>query len=218
MSERARGVYRYWRDNARQAVEEPWTIGIDGAGWRLAGERQVDGRAVLRVEAHYRQGGCQAMALHWEGEGGPLRVHYRRDQQSLLWWRDNETPSRLTLPANCQLFPLLRAATGPLLPWLAGGRRTLALPDLHEPGTARFLAPRLSERHATGGPEQFRYFGGEYGEAGSDYWLDPQGLVERYRWTAPDGLWEVHLEETRIDPAFDAAQLLSERSAPATAR
>jgi hypothetical protein len=73
----------------------------------------------------------------------------------------------------------------------------VVLPDIRNPDGAWFLHPLRSPRHAVAGdqgPRHYRYYGGEYGEAGADYWLDADGFVARYRWVAPDGAWEVELE------------------------
>lgn len=193
------GCYRYWRDGVCQTIEEPWQWRPTPQGSQLSGQRIVDGRPVLDILAEYRNGRCSEMTLRWGGDEETGLWHYQQQDDQLVWARDGEPPRHLKLPPDCLLFPLLRAATGPLLPRLAAAPCDLVLPRLHDPFAADFLQPVLSARHAvpSKNPDHFRYFGGEYGAAGSDYWLNPSGLVSRYLWSSPQGKWDVRLESAQ---------------------
>lgn len=196
------GVYRYWRDGVPLAIEEPWAWQPKAGGHRLAGERRVEGVVVLSVSADYLDGQCQTMALDWQPESPKAHRHlvYRRVGETLHWSEPGRArQGRLALPATAPLFPLLRAATGFILRTLACKPQTIALPDLRATGDPeRFLKPWCSSRRviegaATADGRHYRYFGGEYGEVGADYWLNHGGWVQRYRWAASDGLWEAAL-------------------------
>ena len=196
----AQGTYRYWRDGALQAITEPWQLRRTPDGLVLKGQRLVDGKPALEIEAQYGGGLCSAMRLHWRGSDQDSRVHYRRCGETLEWRFDDDAGFQVfVLPQGCLLFPLLRAAAGPLVRKLADSPRSLVLPALHNPADSeRFLRPLLSARRAVlldGKAGHYRYYGGEYGEQGSDYWLDQQGLLLRYRWDSPQGVWEVRLED-----------------------
>lgn len=174
-----RGVYRYWRDGKMQDVVEPWELVRNAEGWLLTGQRKVNGQTALGVEAQYLGPLCTAMRLTWLSNKPARHAELQATEDALL-------------------FPLLRAAAGPLLPLLAGGPRTVLLPDIRDPRSAGFLEPLRSVRHARLLDEHswhYRYYGGEYGEAGADYWLDARGVLARYRWASPQGEWEARLQD-----------------------
>lgn len=195
----ARGTYRYWRDGVAQDVAEPWSVTASGAGLVLRGQRIAGGRPLLDVTARYGDGACNEFMVAWQpGGAGARTVRYRREGALLEWSEGEAAPQRESLAGASLLFPLLRAATGALLVELARGPRGVVLPDIRNPRDAGFLRPLRSQRRAaTGsdGPGHYRYYGGEYGEAGADYWLDADGFVTRYRWDSPQGCWEVRRED-----------------------
>lgn len=208
MSEVARGTYRYWKDSVAQDIEEPWRILRTGDRWQLRGERRVNGSTLLAVDACYDGGQCTALELRWSGDRQRHR-HYRLHDERVQWREDGSLAWRTqVLPPGALLFPLLRAASGPILQALLERPRTIVLPSLRDPAAANFLEPELSLRHAqrhadSADGTHCRYFGGEYGEAGADYWLAADGLVTRYRWASAQGLWEVRLADSeRSSPAF----------------
>lgn len=208
MSAVASGTYRYWKDGAAQDIEEPWQLVRDGEAARLTGERRVGGAAVLSVTARYEGPACTALELRWSGER-PRHRHYRLHDSCAQWREDGAMAWRtLVLPPDTLLYPLLRAASGPILQALLEKPRTIVLPSLRDPAAPGFLEPELSARYARRFAESeegvhCRYFGGEYGEAGADYWLAADGLVTRYCWASANGLWEVRLADSeRSSPAF----------------
>lgn len=208
MSAVASGTYRYWKDGAAQDVEEPWTLAREGGALCLAGERRVNGATVLAVDARYEGRLCTVMAVRWTG-ASPRYRHFRLHDSRVQWRDDGSLAWRTTvLPPDTLLYPLLRAASGPILQALLGKPHTVVLPSLRDPAAPGFLEPELSARYAQRFAESehgvhCRYFGGEYGEAGADYWLAADGLVTRYRWASAQGLWEVRLEDSeRSSPAF----------------
>lgn len=213
MSELARGTYRYWRDGALQPIVEPWTLrrGLDGSVL-LRGRRQMEGAPLLDIEADYAGAHCTGMRLRWHPAppDEPRTAHYRLDGAALHWrFADAARYPPQTLPANTLLFPLLRAATGPLLSQLDGAPRTVVLPSLRDPaGSDGFLRPLLSERRAlengvdAEGLRRIRFLGGEYGETGADCALGPEGLMRHYRWESPNGVWDVRLEDAWWEPEF----------------
>ena len=202
----AQGVYRYWRDGLPQGVTEPWQLDQMARGWTLRGQRVLDGRPALAVEADYQGSRCTQMRVTWHRAEKPLTAHYRL-RDSRLEWRTQE-PQTLALPPQHHLFPLLRAASGPLLQTLTGGPQCVVVPNIRDTKQQEFLHPLLSERHAEclGKDKEwgkfYRYYGGEYGATGADYWLDESGLVTRYCWESSQGLWEVRLEERRVAADF----------------
>jgi hypothetical protein len=208
----ARGRYRYERDGGPTGISEPWQLERLESGCRLRGQRLIDGQPLLEVEAHFQSGRCTEMRLQWQpsGEGVPRVLRYRHRETVLEWCEEGGCmPQFLQLPADCLMFPLLRAAAGPLVEQLARASRWVVLPSLHDPqDTATFLRPLLSQRRAErvdSGPaalRHYRYFGGEYGEAGSDYWLDAHGILQRYRWLSPHGAWEVRNESGAAAAGF----------------
>ena len=165
----------------------------------LRGQRLVAEVPVLDIEAHYRGRHCHTQTLHWQNaDGSSRRFHYALAPGQLHWDDGDAADSRsLALPSGALQFPLLRAATGRLLQELAGGAGPVVLPNLRvAEQAADFLHPIVSERwvEAQAGAGHYRYFGGEYGDAGAEYWLDEQAIVQRYRWLSPTGLWEIRLQ------------------------
>lgn len=213
MSELARGGYRYWRNGALQPVTEPWSLHRQSDGTlRLQGQRRIDGVPVLDVEADYTGARCTRLQLRWQAPASAMvrTAHYRLDGAGLHWrFGAGDSLETLALPDGALLFPLLRAATGPLLGQLGTEPRNVVLPDLRDPADAEaFLRPLLSERQVRidgaddDGLHRLRYVGGEYGEAGADCALGPEGLLRHYRWDSPQGVWEVRLEDAWWQPEF----------------
>lgn len=206
MTVRAQGNYVYSLGGKPQDVGEPWTLTRVGTGFRLQGQRLVKGKPTLIVDAAYLGTECGAMKVEWLGAGEPRAVQFLLEGGALEW-RDGSGPAqRLMLPPRTLMFPLLRAATGPLLRALLDSTRPVVMPDLRAPRSAQFLRPLLSDRRtglaAGAGGSRYRYFGGEYGDEGSDWWLDSHGLVCRYQWDTPQGQWDVRLEGLHADPGF----------------
>lgn len=191
----ARGTYRYWRDGRAQDVVEPWEVTVSGTELVLRGQRIVGGQPLLDVTARYHGDACEEFTVTWQPDA--RTVGYRRSGAQLEWSEGKGAQRREAIPDGSLLFPLLRAATGALLPRLALQACVVVLPDIRDPAGPGFLQPLQSQRHAlqvSDGPRHYRYYGGEYGEVGADYWLDPDGFVQRYRWPSPQGLWEIALE------------------------
>jgi hypothetical protein len=201
----AHGRYHYFRDGQRTAITEPWSLSRSATGWLLQGQRLDGDRVLFDIEADYRADLCIALRLRWATDTPHTAqtLRYAHEGDALRWQRQgDDAMHREPLPAGCRLFPLLRVATAPLLPQLATASGWLVLPSLHDPrDDRRFLQPVLSERRAEAGgidiagAAHYRYFGGEYGDAGCDCWLNAQHLLQRYRWHSPQGHWEVQLED-----------------------
>ncbi len=211
MSRLASGEYHYWLNGERQTIREPWQLLHTGSGSQLRGQRMVAEQVLLDIDAQYHGAKCVALQLNWKpGKPGCRSFRYQLQGDSLLWQQaDEPARHRFQLPPDSLLFPLLRAATGPILRHLTLAPRSLVLPCLRDPDDSRqFLRPLLSARSAESagtapnGERHYRYFGGEYGKAGSDYWLTAQGLVQRYRWQTPQADWEAHLDSPWIDDGF----------------
>lgn len=209
MSELARGVYRYRCDGRESDITEPWRLVRHGEQLRLLGRRLDGSRVLLEVDARYRGDRCVALRLAADTPTGRRRLQYRRDDEGLSWFESGApAATHVALPADAVLFPLLRAATGPLLRTLAVGPCELVLPDLRNPADAgAFLRPLRSLRRVTqvGADAQgshLRFFGGEYGELGADYWIGADGVVQRYQWSSPHGVWDVRLDALRVAPGF----------------
>lgn len=208
----ANGTYLYWRDGIAQPIREPWTLSVDGGDWLLSGQRVIEEVPRLGIDARYRDHAWQDCALDWLSPQDPWpQTHFYFMREGALRWRapNDIDDHALTLPSRCLLFPLLRAAAGPLLWALTRTPRWVVVPELKQTvDTRRFLSPSLSERRACVGASpqgeqtHYRYFGGEYGENGADYWIDHQGLLRRYTWQAPDGLWECRLIALETAPPF----------------
>ncbi|HEY1075103.1 MAG TPA: hypothetical protein VGE51_00280 [Fontimonas sp.] len=209
MNELARGDYAYWRDGQRQAISEPWTLTRTSDGIVLRGQRIVDRRVMLDVEACYRAGHCVEMALHWNRDAAltTRAAHYRLSGEALKW-RLGEQDDVLQLSAGTLLFPLLRAATGPLLSLLRQSPRPVLVPCIRDPADPLFLQPLLSQRRAveidveSGRISHLRYYGGEYGDGGCDCWLDELGLIQRYSWNSTAGVWNIQLVDAVVAPGF----------------
>jgi len=206
MSRLASGNYRYCKNGTAQNIDEPWSIESTQDGLLIQGERRISEVPVLRVGAHYVDGACSSCTVQWQPAaaipGSPR--HYRMFGKDLHWSDDTQQDHRLSLPAKTLLFPLLRAAAGPLVLALRTQARPVVVPSLHDPEQPTFLHPRISTRHTRQLSENhYRYYGGEYGEHGSDYWLNPQGLLQAYRWESADGLWEVSLDELTLTEGWN---------------
>ncbi len=200
-----RGLYRYWKDGELQPIDEPWQYDASANTGLLTGQRIVGGETLLDVEAGYRDRHCIRLALTWTQDGQAQRWRYLRGSHTLLWSCDGGPERVLPLAANCRLFPLLRAATAGVLKDAEDEGIQLVLPSLHNPGTHGFLQPVQSSRCVRRSAEagHLRYYGGEYGDAGADYWLGDHGLVDHYRWQAPSGLWEIKLDEAWFTDDFN---------------
>lgn len=205
----ARGRYRYSRDDQPQPVVEPWSLHRAGGALLLRGQRIVDGRSLLEISARYRGRRCEQFKLHWHG-ALPRSAEYQLQQGELRWKPAPDDAWASAPEAHCSLlFPLLRAAAGPLLGLLAGQPAKVCVPDIRDPDlTDQFLRPLCSQRRAEllegadGAARHYRYYGGEYGDAGADYWVDGHELLTRYRWAAPNGRWEVVLEELEVAEGY----------------
>jgi hypothetical protein len=211
MSVLAHGTYRYTLNGALTGITEPWQLERAETGYRLCGRRLRDGMPLLAVEADYDGTQCRSLHLRWlaADQTAARTLLYQHDDNGLQWTEDAVTQS-IPVPQDSLLFPLLRAATGPLLLHLAASPRWVVLPSLHHAHDAStFLRPLLSQRRAQAmAPgatawRHFRYYGGEYGEAGSDCWLDAMGLLQRYRWDSPQGVWDVRNEESTAAAGFE---------------
>lgn len=223
MTPPAQGIYRYWRDGVPQPIEEPWQILEERHGWVLRSTRNVEGCCVLAIEARYQERRCHSFRLDWmpEASGAQRSLHYRCEHGQLQWQEpERRQTGELPFPDDHRLFPLVRAASGPLLRDLSIAPATVVLPCLQPNADAEaFLRPMHSRRRAEfldrddESVDHLRYYGGEYGTTGSDYWVDANDWVQRYRWHAPDGCWEVR-NETQ---ARDADEPGNERSSPGVA-
>lgn len=191
-----RGCYRYALDGKLQAIDEPFEIARDGDGFVLTGQRNVGGKVMLEVSARYDAGTCRELDIAWNLETRRT-AHYHHEGAVLAWREDGATSGRKALPDGCLMFPLLRAATGFLFPLLLDKPRNVVVPNIRNPNADDFLSPLLSQRHVRqhdpGDATHYRYYGGEYGDAGADYWVGEDGLVTRYRWESPQGTWDVTL-------------------------
>lgn len=197
MSQAHRGSYQYWKDGQRQGIDEPsvWTP------YQIQARRRVGGRTALSVTADYAGGCCTGLVLHTGDDGTEASVRYHIARGRLDWQRDSEPAGQaLALPADALLFPLMRAGSGWLIRQLAGGARPVVVPDIRPDATpAERLAPIISTRSVQllettpDGGTRWRVFGGEYGQAGCEAWLDADDRMSRYVWDAPDGRWEVRL-------------------------
>lgn len=210
----ARGRYLYSRDGQRQPVIEPWSLQqVDGA-LLLSGQRIVDGVSLLEVSARYRGRRCEQFVVHWNG-AVPRHAEYQLHQGGLRWKPAAQAAWQAAPEADGSLlFPLIRAAAGPLLPLLEAQPRGVCVPDIRDPDQAQqFLRPLVSQRRAEliegadGAARQYRYYGGEYGDAGADYWVDSHELLTRYQWVSTSGSWEVVLEELDVAEGFKGFEL-----------
>lgn len=209
MSVVARGSYFYSRDGERQLISEPWTLSADAGRLRLQGQRLVNGKTALEVDAEYDNLRCISMHVCWHGAPEVRKVHYQRSGDSLHWQMEGaEQPHTAALPPDGELFPLLRAGAGPLVKLLMRSARAVTVPDIRATaGAGELLAPLHSRRHAVlqredENGQHCRYYGGEYGDVGSDYWLDKRGLLQRYRWASAQGEWEAQLEDLHLSTGF----------------
>lgn len=194
------GHYAYFVDGQRKNIEEPWQLQANNYGVRLSGERIVDGHCVLAVQARYQQRQCNFMRISWQArpQDDLQNISYWQRHNILNWRFDHESESqRLELPSGSLMFPLLRAASGPLIQQLSEGERCVIVPRLHDPAAKNFLHPLLSQRRAkaTSESHQWRCFGGEYGETGALYQLNALGLTQAYEWQTDQGLWQIKLDQ-----------------------
>lgn len=197
------GNYSYRRNGELQDIQEPWGWQFDGDTSVLSGQRIVAGVPVLEIRAAYQGSRCITQQLRWQaldaGPDQPSRdLNYRIEGAQLRWSEAGHAAEHsLPLPPGALQFPLLRAASGRLLLNLQRGAGPVVLPNLRVAPTATdFLHPILSERWVEAGSTagHYRYLGGEYGDAGADYWLNADSILERYRWAAPDGVWEIQAQ------------------------
>lgn len=205
----AKGEYSYWRDNQRQPVREPWSLHRVEGGLHLSGQRLAQDRLLLQVDARWHDGAWRSMQLDWHHGTHAERVDYVLHDDGLHWRRAPAVAARvLAVPPDTALFPLLRVAAGPLLRRLLRGETPVLVPDIRaDANDEQRLQPLLSQRRADLRSQdaqglRCRYYGGEYGDTGADYWLDAQDLLQRYRWVSTRGIWEVRLEQLQQQANF----------------
>lgn len=196
MNSAAQGTYHYWKNGARLPIEETSTW----AGATISGARVVDGKTLLKVTAHYSQRRCTGFKVSWATANDTIQARYRLQGEQLIWQRSTDAAEQsLSVPRGTQLFPLIRAASGYLIRNLAHGHCPVMVPNIRPDADANEqFAPLISERSATleadtADNSQWRYRGGEYGDAGCKAWLDAHDRMTRYVWDAPDGQWVVKL-------------------------
>jgi hypothetical protein len=211
MTELARGTYRYARDGVPQAISEPWQLRQTPQGVALLGRREIGGESVLEVEAGFARARCTSLTAYWKRQHAPLArsVRYQLVGETLHWRsHGSDSTQIMPLPGGCVLFPLLRAAAGPLIRQLSQQPGWVVLPNINDSTGPPLLHPTLSQRQATtldrdlALGDRFRYVGGEYAQTGADYWLDRHAIVQRYVWDAPHGRWDVHLEDYWVAKCF----------------
>lgn len=195
----ARGAYRYWRDGQPQNVREPWELERTRGSQRLQGSRIVDGRCVLEVKAEWRDGAWVSMDVRCQGATGERSAEYRVFGTELHWLTHGSS-GVVQLPPGAHLFPLLRAAMGPLVAALARASAPVIVPDIRDLSAPSALEPSITARRAEllgvrDGERHLRCYGGEYGDEGADCWLDDADRLLRYRWASSAGVWEARLAE-----------------------
>ncbi len=195
----ARGHYVYHLDGVLQPIEEPWQIWTRAGGkLLLAGERRVQGCAVLRVVARYQGVTCQSLRLRWQSHPhqAPRYWHYHRDDSGLQARGPQGIRTAIETATKFDLFPLLRAATGALLQRLHTETTHIVTPDIGCPAThPGFLHPTLSARSARRlegtdeDPARWIFQGGPYGTRGAEFTLHRCGIPNRYSWHDGDQHW-----------------------------
>ncbi|MGJ8669273.1 MAG: hypothetical protein ACSHXK_07290 [Oceanococcus sp.] len=204
----ASGDYHYWYDGSIQAVQEPWQLHQSGTGFVLSGKRIVNARTCFEVVAEYsNKRRCTGLDLSWIDANGKQNWQYRQQTkpQQLAWRKEAQDWKLTEATPGARLFPLLRAAAGPLVRELSKQPHVVIVPTLHDPDdTDEFLKPSSSQRYCEqqSSANHYRYFGGEYGEMGSEYWLNTQGLMTSYEWKSAQGLWRVELQDAYYAPGF----------------
>lgn len=194
----ARGCFHYSRDGQALPIHEDWVLWGNDDAPILSGRRWVQGQAVLRIRARYAGAHCQHLSLRWQSraEDAPQYWTYRKQGNRLLVRCGPEVARLMELPADCALFPLLRAATPFLIRSLGEAGGKIVLPNIGlSPEQPGFLQPLISERSLQQEPQDsghgqaWRMVGGPYQLPGACFELDARGLLQRYQWQAPDGLW-----------------------------
>ncbi len=195
MTPLASGLYSYQRDGQPQPIREPWQLEEDG-GLILAGQRDVENLGSLKVRARYAGPRCVAADIEWSQADIRTSARYWLEGKTWHWSRAEQTPEAIAQSEGALLFPLLRAATGPLMSHLDTQPRRVLVPALHNPGDPdSAFKPVLSMRRIELlGPSYWRYLGGEYGETGCVCELTPEGLLKAYHWDSAHGSWDVMLE------------------------
>ena len=190
------GHYSYRLNGKPQAIAEPWQITSDN-GLFLSGQRSVDQLGSLLVRAHYAAARCIAAEFEWAQDGLRKRARYWLDGKSWMWSRDNQPALSAGADDSALLFPLLRAATGPLLSQLDSQPRQVLVPSLHDPSDSNSaFTPVLSMRWLEPiGPSYWRYLGGEYGHTGCVCELNAEHLLKAYHWDSPNGSGDVILDQ-----------------------
>lgn len=121
----ASGTYRYRLDGALQPIEEPWTFHRIDHRMRLHGQRVIDGNPLLEVDADYDGSICKAMHVRWQA-APPQEIRYWHVGEHFEWQRKGEPGAQfIDVPPDSLMFPLLRAATGLLLPQLIRPRAVI---------------------------------------------------------------------------------------------
>ena len=212
------GVYHYFLNDEPMPIKESWQRRQQSPGeWWVSSSREAAG-VEIAVEASVVDALVSAFVVIWRSEGSELRAEYTlmADRVRVQRGRSGSAMQSFDISFSSEapsplLSPLMRIFAGPLIAELLdrGGVGQVVVPDIvdHEKAET-LLSPLISQRSArilqpdaalTSNKAQIpcrvcEYLGDQYG-AGTQFWLDENDLLLRYRWQqSPRKLWDVWLQ------------------------
>lgn len=206
------GNYQYRANGELTSIGEPWCRHQHRVYGVVTRALRTDGVHFLLAVKQYRDGEANVVQLLWQtlGEQAVTVVtEYRVIDGELRWRRDRGEWQQQGLAEGVLFFPLIRVFTGEIINGLLerGGRGSVLVPSIVNPAdTASLFEPLLSERFAEPAIDaevladcsSFRYGGAQYGD-GALFWLDGDGLLQRYEWQqSEDSRWQVTLADHQL--------------------
>lgn len=211
------GRYLYFLNGEPAPVEEHWERRpLAESAWQIKSARSF-GDTLLQVDATETGRRIEQFQVCWQsGDELPIQASYQLNDDVLAISRTEGsgtgTDTQVAAPSGLTLlFPLMRIFVGPVIENFlsAGGEGTVVLPSIADPqDRASLLTMQESVRSArlldaedqlqrdgeTITCRRCEYLGDQY-TAGSEFWLAPDGLLQRYRWQQSENqLWDVWLQ------------------------
>ena len=211
------GRYLYFLNGDPAPVDERWErSSLEEGGWQIKSVRKA-GDVSLEVNATEVGERINQFQVCWKtGDELPIHASYQLNGDVLAVTRTEGAgvglDTKVTAPSGLTLlFPLMRIFVGPVIENLlsGGGEGTIILPSIADPQdrvsllalqksvrTARVLdaEDRLQREGETITCWRCEYLGDQY-TAGNEFWLAPDGLLQRYRWQQGENqLWDVWLQ------------------------
>lgn len=219
------GCYRYYQNDQLLSISEPWARYTNDQGLIITRVERVAPEYGMKMAVQSLE--CEGLIKKFQVQYETQSSHQSSviladyDIAEGVYSASRSVNGLASQHYRQQLeeaffaSPLMRVYVGPTLKWIEsqGGSALVLMPWIHDPGNEqRMLEPRLGERRVQltekaelvemKGLRQhcdcYEYTGDQY-QAGSRFWIDDQGLLQRYCWQQNDGShWDVQLDALEL--------------------